>query len=122
MKYKIIFFLSILLLFYSFSVDFNEPQGELLFSNNSPNVMKGSTSSFTLRSDCDMRFKIASKDLAPDTIISLINMDTNEVIFKYQGTDINELLISKVPQGTYEWHIGYTEGFMNFKIILREEI
>lgn len=115
MKNPLILVLAIAIMLSSFFfLPFNKET--LFFSNNTANLRSPIDSKFTLESDSDLSFKVASSQLEPNTFIQLTHLDSGKIYLDYSGEEINDMTFNKLPAGRYGWKINYTKGFMNFAI------
>lgn len=112
---------SIILLLFSLSFSYSYSHYISEFSANSPNLKENHSSTFTLNSDAELYFKYSAKNLTVGSSISLVNADTEEVIFTYGDTDNSEMFLSEIPAGKYRFKIKYTDGFMNYKILTKKK-
>ncbi|MBI9014515.1 MAG: hypothetical protein JEZ08_19920 [Clostridiales bacterium] len=119
---KIIFLIaSIIILLFSLSFSFSYSHYISEFSMNSPNLKENHSSTFTLNSDAELYFKYSAKNLTSNSSISLINDDTEEVIFSYGDSDNSEIILTDIPAGKYRFIIKYTDGFMSYKILTKKK-
>lgn len=119
---KIVFLIaSILILLFSLSFSFSYSHYISEFSMNSPNLKENQASTFRLNSDAELYFKYSAKNLTPNSSISLINDDTEEVVFYFADKDNSEMVLKDIPSGKYRFNIKYTDGFMSFKILTKKK-
>ena len=123
MNYKRIpmLIVSVLILLYTLFTQPFAMYGDSEFSTNSNSVKENYNSTFTLSHDATLYFKYASKDLDDDSVITLVNKNTDKTVFSTANLEDIDTFIEEIPKGTYKLSIHYNDGFLTYNLLTRKK-